>query len=144
MISAGDWLTSAVHEAGHVACYCSLRWPILDARIYEQSGEVLGEVRARVDEHSYVGRAAISLAGPLAEERHSGVDFSELARAGSRFDVAIARDVLSRRPGLPEFEQLLPWVRSMVANDWPFIQLVSAALLQHRQLDHNEVLQLIR
>jgi hypothetical protein len=42
------------------------------------------------------------------------------------------------------FGRLLPFARALIAQDWPFIQLIAAALLQYRQLDYAEVLQLIR
>jgi hypothetical protein len=80
---------------------------------------------------------------PLAEALHSGVDFFELARSGSRTDVAMARAALART-GSFDLDRLLPFARPVVARDWPRIRLIAAALLQYRQLDYEEVRRLIR
>jgi hypothetical protein len=143
VVTTDEWLTAAIHESGHCAAYFRFNWPFYSVSIFEVHGEVLGSVHAPAGRYNCTAKAVACLAGPLAEELHSGIGFAELARAGSRTDIAMAQDALSRI-GSPDFDRLLPFARSLVAQDWPFIRLITAALLQYRQLDYAEVLQLVR
>lgn len=144
MTGIDDWLAVAIHESSHAAAYIYFGWRFDHVRLYEAGGEILGAVRSPAGRYNCTARAVVCLAGPLAEARHRGVAFNELARSGGRIDVAMAHDALSRRAGLPDLDQLLPFARALVAQEWPHILLIAAALLKYRRLNHAAVLRLLR
>jgi hypothetical protein len=141
--AAAEWAIAAHHEAGHAAIYCRLHWRVISVRIYEVNGEVLGSVRAPPGRYTCIGKALACIYGPLAEERHSGVAFSELARTHCRSDVAMAKNALARK-GAFELDRLVLLARVTVVADWQRIELIAAALFEHHRLDYDEVCSLLR
>jgi hypothetical protein len=80
---------------------------------------------------------------PIAEARFSGVPLSRLARAAGRTDFAMAREAAARLGGDSDLDWLMARAHTIVRQDWPRIERIAAALVQRRELDYADVLQLL-
>jgi hypothetical protein len=145
----GEWMVAAVHESGHVAARIRLGpdWRFRDVRNYEDNGVAVGKVRLRIGRPcDPLQFAAIALAGGVAESRYTGVDLGELVLTHCRTDFAAARDAmkLADRSDAESLDRLVAFLWKWAANDWPYIERIAGALVERRELDYDEVLQLVR
>jgi hypothetical protein len=139
-----DWLTAAVHESGHAVAYLHFGWQFTNIRIYEDDdGQIKGSVLSPSGTYDVFARAVCCLAGPIAEERATGVSLEE--QAASDIDKMMARDALARVAidGL-EVGSILPFTRHLVDHEWPAIALIASELVQQRQLTYDQVVGLIQ
>jgi hypothetical protein len=69
-----EWAVTAHHEAGHVASYLHFCWRFRLVRMHEGAdGKVRGKVLAPNGQFTGFQHAICCIAGPLAEERFTGV-----------------------------------------------------------------------
>jgi hypothetical protein len=81
-------------------------------------------------------KAVVSLAGPLAEQRYSGVSWQELVSGAARTDIKSALSALARLGDpAPSLDALIEFARALVFFQWPAILSVAHALVQRRELD---------
>jgi hypothetical protein len=82
-------------------------------------------------------KAVVSLAGPLAEQRYSGVSWQELVSGAARTDIKSALSALARLGDpAPSLDSVIELARALVFFQWPAILSVAHALVQRRELDH--------
>jgi hypothetical protein len=89
-------------------------------------------------------RAVICLAGPICEERFTGIPVDE--QHGSYTDMRMCKEALARLQVGPPLtvESLIPFTRLMIEHSWPCIQPLASQLLISRELSYDTCLRLIQ
>jgi hypothetical protein len=98
VVTIDPWTITAHHECGHCVGYLHFRWRFNSVRIWQdRDGQVFGSVLSPAGNYDDVKRAIICMAGPVAEEKLTGVAPED--QADSAVDIAMAREALAPRQG---------------------------------------------
>jgi hypothetical protein len=145
-VTEDPWAVTAYHEAGHVVSYLHFGWRFGTVKIYQtDNGKVLGSVLSPAGTYDCFARAIICMAGPISEEKLTGVSLDE--QPGSYIDRVMAKDALSRvtvGDGPADIESIIPFTRLMIDHEWPHIALIAGELVRRKELDYEEVIRLTR
>jgi hypothetical protein len=90
---------------------------------------VLGAVTSPAGTYNAVAYAIICCAGPLAEERFTGIDLDD--QPGAYTDLLMARNALAKLDVGPplDTQSVLPFTRLLVEHNWPTTQLLATQLV---------------
>ena len=125
----------------HCIGYLHFGWKFGQVRLSQSDdGHVTGAVTSPSGRYDCTAYGIICLAGPLAEEKLTGVDVSE--QTGSYVDIVMARDALSR-VGPADIDSILPFTRSLIEHEWSGVQLIANHLVVHKRLDYEQVVKII-
>jgi hypothetical protein len=136
------WTINAHHECGHCVGYLHFRWRFKSVRIWQdRDGQVFGGVLSPAGNYDVVKRAIICMAGPIAEEKLTGVAPED--QTDSAADIAMAREALARRGKDFAVASILPFVRLLVEQQQPVLELISRELIARKELSYEQVVALI-
>jgi hypothetical protein len=134
----------AVHECGHIAGYLHYNWKFGPVRMWQgENGRPQGSVISPRGRYDPLGQAICCLCGPASEERLTGVPIPD--QTGSRPDIVMALNALARARFIEplDLESVLPFTRLLIEEQWPTIEHLACALIRHRELDYEQVLELL-
>jgi hypothetical protein len=116
---------------------------------------LLGEIRELEDQGDrteFLTKAQIRfqygiccIAAPIAEEHLTGVTLDE--QHNSYTDLMMAKDALARvtvGDGPGDIESIKPFTKLMIEHEWPHIQQLASELIRCKELDYQEVVNLLR
>jgi hypothetical protein len=133
----------ACHECGHAVSYIHFGWRFGRIRLYEKDGEILGAVSSPAGTYDPMARAICCLAGPLSEERLTGVPWGE--QPGSRIDIQMAREALARLGDDDlTINSIVPFTRLMIEHEFQAIELLASHLLAYNELSYEQVVELVQ
>jgi len=150
-----EWVTTAVHEAGHATAYVVHGQPFEAVRVWEVDGLVYGVTapyRGQVDPLPHLVRV---YAGPVAEGLYQAGGppadppalvlpaYEDVGADGRENDEDAATRMrthyrITESPGPCERH-----ARELIISHWPMVLMIAAALLEHEVLTYDEVRQLV-
>jgi hypothetical protein len=128
----------AIHEAGHAAGYIHFGKRCGDVRLLATDGG--GGVESPGGRYNPTQYATWCLAGPMAEQRLTGIPISE--QTGSRIDICMALNALNRTVRPFHLASLLPAVDRLVCDEWQNIARMAEALLLRGHLGYEDIVAL--
>jgi hypothetical protein len=128
----------SIHESAHAICWLiEFGWPPFDVVTIERKDDLLGCVYGDVPDND-PRRALMFLAGPVAEQRVTGVNLYSLFRTGGNEDLQSAQEALAQDYVPRSLESAINSTRRLIDYHWPKIIRLAHYLNERRTLTYYE------